>query len=1499
MRKNNKGFTLIEIIAVVAILGIISVVVVPNIFSLVTQSRDEIYLQDARRLIAQAQYKMSSNSSNIEKPSNGECIVMSLNYLNINDFQSPPHGGAYMSDASFVAIKSDGGTYKYAAMLVEHTSDGIYRGVKLSTEEDLNSKTAHKSITSFNSGEIRYIDSQTALAAGATEAAQVDTAYISRYLKDYGTNQKWLPADGEYIIGRYNYEKEVEHGAEDTSIPKINPKVISSDSKNPESLLVNLTVSATDADSPLSSLSVCSFVSRNKDLNFPEAGSSFCDSYGTSGNYSKSFDLSKTENGGFSYNEQAIAYVYVAVYDPEKNSDRKKIEYFVRENEAPTIKSFNVIPADDGKFNLSNVKLSAEISDDMDNISDLKFCLQQDRDSEECNSYKSYSEFFNNGVHNYTFVDENGKNLGLDGSKHTLKLFVKDSLGKFSSLLVPYEIYKNEAPSFTKIEMIPNKLDNKNLYSVNFNIDATDDISNIYNLKIKICDKGRKDGKCDEMSMADYNNRERDGLYAFEFSNQEYKGENETVTITLEDEHGLSTSKELELTNVYKNESPSVTIDSIVGTEFICSNCNASNGGSYNTKVTFSIVDDLVSVGDFTSKGFKICIKENEKDCDLAKKENFEVYSSNEINFKFSQSSDNAYYNESTDKTLYIAVIDNYGAYALASKNYSVYKNQAPEIIDNSTFDFVTTEVHNYCDGGYELDESGNYVCESGNIIPYSFNAPTVKFDVSNMNVLDDFNNVYGEVCYYFGSDSSNEKCYRTKNKDSLQNFFSDISSGFTFLDEDGKKITNYDGQLLNVRLKFTDNYGKSTTTDYKKYKLYKDKPPEIKEINVSSTNASDDPELAYNGNLVTFKFRILDFNDKYTVCLTENDKCKESEFFGIKDGGKESPFSGDFTGVNILSHSIFYDGEANGWDSNYLYKNAADAIKKFNFFVKDSHGNIVKYSGDLNYNVYTACSNDQKIEKKEPLYDPSTGDVVHDENGNIVYAENNEIAPVDKDVVISANACGGKCYSKFNDMHGNLVLNTYKARYARLITFVDRKSDTICENKYGDESDKYCNNQLCFMADNPYSIVYIGLRFDKESSDPSYENYSNEIKELNHWTYESKVLTEETPYVDQYCEELDNNNSLLFNSRDSRCNMDNYCDNQGVINCTSEKEELDFAPYSCSRYKLYNPKPCDSNNVSDTNCYKKPLRPCLENETPSNGFNSLCLKTCAAGESPETNLCTPYSSHDYTDEYDVISPCEDENSSDCIRASKRTCDYGETPNDECIRMCGFKEVSGEVVKETPLEDNCTNNPPLSDEKRQEIYNACESRLRENYNNCSNNYVNECERFLNDTSSGFCNIDKSKEHSSWEEVACDADGTDLSKRITRFCERNFIDGKCFNNSSKCDKICKSSDSDTECNRKLSAVGCQKVCYQEVDCTEHKTSKPKSFECTGFYKTYSSEIENDKLTLRYRGISICPEFYNYYDSAKKISGKDAEFPFKDENDNIINIEFNQEEQIVEE
>lgn len=1513
MRKNNKGFTLIEIIAVVAILGIISVVVVPNIFSLVTQSRDEIYLQDARRLIAQAQYKMSSNSSNIEKPSNGECIVMSLNYLNINDFQSPPHGGAYMSDASFVVIKSDGGTYKYAAMLVEHTSDGIYRGVKLSTEEDLNSKTAHKSITSFNSGEIRYVDSQTALAAGATEASQVDTAYIGRYLKDYGTNQQWLPTDGEYIIGRYNYEKEVEHGAEDTSMPKITPKVFSSDSKNPESLLVNLTVSATDADSPISSLQVCSFVSRNKDLSFPEMDSAYCEPYGTSGNYSKSYDLSKAENGEFSYKEQAIAYVYVAVYDPEKNSDKKKIEYFIRENEPPTIKSFNVIPADEGKYKLPNVKLSAEVSDDMDNLSDLQFCLQQDKDSNECNSYKPYSAFFNNGVHNYTFVDENGKNLGLDGSKHTLKLFVKDSLDEVSSSLVSYEIYKNQAPIFTKIKMIPNRLDNKNLYSVNFDIDAADDISNPYNLKIRICDdKMNVDTDCKFMSMSDYNNRERDGLFAFEFSNQEYDGKDRTVNVTLEDEHGLSTSQSLTLTNVYKNKAPSIKINSIVGTENVCANCT-DGGGSYNTRVSFAITDDLVVERDFTSHGFQICISEKKSDCE--KQSNFQTYFGNEASYEFKRPSSDIYGGIDANKKLYIVVIDNFGAKGEAVGDYKIYKNQAPEI--SGSFEVSTTENHNYCDVGYIIDEDGNYKC-NGNIIPYSFNIPRVKFDTSNLNIQDDFNEISGEICYYVGSDSSKEKCYSAGDDDSIQGFLSNISTEFTFLDNNGKKINNYDGQRISARIKVTDNYGVSTYSDYASYTLYSDEAPDIKSVNLKSSILSEDSSLIYNSNLVSFEFSVLDFYDRYSVCITEKSSCTDDEFVGAD--GKNSTYSGSFSSGDILlSYKLDYDGENHGWDKEYKYSKTDDTLKRFNFFVKDSHGNITKYNGTLNYNVYAACSNETKVVKERaPLLDV-WGNEIKDVNGNIIYEDDNDIIPIEDNKIISPDACAGKCYYKYTDANGVEILNPYKAQYARQISYIDRKSGTSCGKTPGDVSDKYCNHNLCFMLNDGYSATYIGLRYDTEIPVDSYNQEKiDEFKELGYWTFVSDKFTVNNEVENQRCSDSLREGRLLFCSDDVRCNDNNYCEGQGELNCSSERTTYENSSITCSKYKFYNPKPCSADG-SDTECYLTALRPCSNAEYDAvddngnlinRGYSASCLRTCNEDETPEVNLCTPYSIHDFNDAYNIISPCEDESSEDCVHADKRTCDFDEEPNDACIRMCGKKKVpkldddgniidgEEEEVPEVPEEDNCTNNPPLTYDQNQEIYDACANPLKEKYNNCKTKYINDCRNALHNSSNGFCLKDKLD--STWEEISCNGFDESIEGNMVRYCERNFIDGKCFNSSNKCDKICKTGDSDDVCNQKLIKAGCQKICYEKVDCSSKHEKEYRTFECKGFYKTYSAYGDSYRIELQYTGVPICPEFYNYVDEETGKTGKEVEYPFKEtESGSIRYIEFNQKEQIVEE
>ena len=60
MKKSNKGFTLIELLASVVILGILLVFAGPRIFGMISLNRDKMYVTDAKKLMAQAEYKINT-----------------------------------------------------------------------------------------------------------------------------------------------------------------------------------------------------------------------------------------------------------------------------------------------------------------------------------------------------------------------------------------------------------------------------------------------------------------------------------------------------------------------------------------------------------------------------------------------------------------------------------------------------------------------------------------------------------------------------------------------------------------------------------------------------------------------------------------------------------------------------------------------------------------------------------------------------------------------------------------------------------------------------------------------------------------------------------------------------------------------------------------------------------------------------------------------------------------------------------------------------------------------------------------------------------------------------------------------------------------------------------------------------------------------------------------------------------------------------------------------
>ena len=63
MKKNKKGFTLVELLAVIALLALLMGIAVPNIISTINNSKRNDFLSDTKRMVAKAEYLISSNGT--------------------------------------------------------------------------------------------------------------------------------------------------------------------------------------------------------------------------------------------------------------------------------------------------------------------------------------------------------------------------------------------------------------------------------------------------------------------------------------------------------------------------------------------------------------------------------------------------------------------------------------------------------------------------------------------------------------------------------------------------------------------------------------------------------------------------------------------------------------------------------------------------------------------------------------------------------------------------------------------------------------------------------------------------------------------------------------------------------------------------------------------------------------------------------------------------------------------------------------------------------------------------------------------------------------------------------------------------------------------------------------------------------------------------------------------------------------------------------------------
>lgn len=114
---NKKGFTLVELLATIAILAIISIIAVPNIVKIMDSNKKEKILNDGLTVISLAKQEVAGNRDLNDGLNTGD-IKKTLQELDEhNDVVMDPDGKAYKRGESYVNISKVNGVVMYCVYL--------------------------------------------------------------------------------------------------------------------------------------------------------------------------------------------------------------------------------------------------------------------------------------------------------------------------------------------------------------------------------------------------------------------------------------------------------------------------------------------------------------------------------------------------------------------------------------------------------------------------------------------------------------------------------------------------------------------------------------------------------------------------------------------------------------------------------------------------------------------------------------------------------------------------------------------------------------------------------------------------------------------------------------------------------------------------------------------------------------------------------------------------------------------------------------------------------------------------------------------------------------------------------------------------------------------------------------------------------------------------------------------------------------------------------------
>ena len=176
---NNKGFTMIELLASMVLLSILMLTAVPTVLRVMDESRKTTITNDAKKFVSNVEYKIKHNNNYIKRPKKqNDCILLTLGYLDLgSEFKEGPHGGAYSLDDSFVVVKlkslnSTDGTsvqvYDYYVTLLENYENNSNYGIYLVPFDKLSNGHAKQYVSGIS--ETKFFSKTSTLARNTSTA---------------------------------------------------------------------------------------------------------------------------------------------------------------------------------------------------------------------------------------------------------------------------------------------------------------------------------------------------------------------------------------------------------------------------------------------------------------------------------------------------------------------------------------------------------------------------------------------------------------------------------------------------------------------------------------------------------------------------------------------------------------------------------------------------------------------------------------------------------------------------------------------------------------------------------------------------------------------------------------------------------------------------------------------------------------------------------------------------------------------------------------------------------------------------------------------------------------------------------------------------------------------------------------------------------------------------------------------------------------------------------